>query len=44
MVFYNVISRRSDQDLLNTIKQACVFLGIASGLAFYFQADYFNLF
>lgn len=35
MVFYNVISRRSDQDLLNTIKQACVFLGIASGLAFF---------
>ena len=35
MVFYNVISRRSDQDLLNTIKKACVFSGIASGLAFF---------
>lgn len=35
MVFYNVISKRSDQQLLNVIKQACIYLGMASGLAFF---------
>lgn len=35
MVFYNVISKRRDERLLNVIKNASLFLGIGAGLAFF---------
>ena len=35
MVFYNVISKRRDQRLLGIIKNASLYLGIGSGLAFF---------
>lgn len=35
MVFYNVISKRRDERLLNVIKNASIYLGIGAGLAFF---------
>lgn len=35
MVFYNVISKRRDEGLLNVIKNASIYLGIGAGLAFF---------
>lgn len=35
MVFYNVISKRRDEALLNVIKNASIFLGVGAGLAFF---------
>lgn len=35
MVFYNVISKRRDERLLNIIKNASIYLGIGAGLAFF---------
>lgn len=35
MVFYNVISKRHDRQILNVIKRACLLLGVGSGLAFF---------
>lgn len=38
MVFYNVISRNSDQSIMQYIKTMCIVLGIGSGI-FYFVFD-----
>lgn len=35
MVFYNVISKRRDERLLNVIKNASIYLGVGAGLAFF---------
>lgn len=35
MVFYNVISKRRDERLLNIIKNASIYLGIGAGLGFF---------
>lgn len=35
MVFYNVLSKRRDEKLLSIIKNASIFLGIGSGIAFF---------
>lgn len=35
LVFYNVISQKSNKELLNMIKKICLFLGVSSGLAFF---------
>lgn len=35
MVFYNIISKRRDEKLLNIIKNASIYLGIGAGLAFF---------
>lgn len=35
MVFYNVISKRRDERLLNIIKNASIYLGVGAGLVFF---------
>lgn len=35
MVFYNVISKRRDERLLNVIKNASIYLGVGAGLVFF---------